>query len=618
MTQLSEIDMLWLLFCSCLLLIMQAGFTCYESGLIRSKNAANVVIKNLVDLTISIIFYGFVGFSIMFYSLDSFSQAFHPIFNISQPSIIVFFIFQAMFCATAVTITSGAVAERMSFIGYVILSVIVTCVIYPITGAWVWGDILQTNHQASWLANLGFHDFAGATVVHSVGGWVALSGILTIGPRTGRFGKNAKPISQSSITLASAGSLLIWVGWLGFNGGSTLGFSPEVLSVILNTILGGAIGLLVGMMSAYYLYKKALVLPMINGGLIGLISVTAAADLMEASDAIIIAIIASLSIIPMTNLLEKLKIDDAVGAVPVHLIGGIIASFSAGFFVELTPEQSRSDAILIQVLGILSVGAFVFLTSFSLLWVINKFVKLRVSEEEEMLGLNLSEHSVGATNQDMIMQINENLRTGDVSNKINVSAESDSYDIAQHYNSMVDMFENLSSHKEEALKKAVFEANHDALTNLLNRRAMNAALNTQVKNMQKTLEPICVALIDIDNFKRINDTHGHDVGDNVIQYTASSIRNFVKTTDIVARAGGEEFCIIFPSTTLNETAGLLENLRDKLASFPLYTGDISISFTVSIGLTEMAPNKTIAQTLKEADIALYQAKNDGRNRLGIY
>jgi Amt family ammonium transporter len=372
------------------------------------------------------------------------------------------------------------------------------------------------------------------------------------------------------------------------------------------------------MMSAYYLYKKALVLPMINGGLIGLISVTAAADLMEASDAIIIAIIASLSIIPMTNLLEKLKIDDAVGAVPVHLIGGIIASFSAGFFVELTPEQSHSDAILIQVLGILSVGAFVFLTSFSLLWVINKFVKLRVSEEEEMLGLNLSEHSVGATNQDMIMQINENLRTGDVSNKINVSAESDSYDIAQHYNSMVDMFENLSSHKEEALKKAVFEANHDALTNLLNRRAMNAALNTQVKNMQKTLEPICVALIDIDNFKRINVTHGHDVGDNVIQYTASSIRNFVKTTDIVARAGGEEFCIIFPSTTLNETAGLLENLRDKLASFPLYTGDISISFTVSIGLTEMAPNKTIAQTLKEADIALYQAKNDGRNRLGIY
>ena len=247
-----------------------------------------------------------------------------------------------------------------------------------------------------------------------------------------------------------------------------------------------------------------------------------------------------------------------------------------------------------------------------------RLISLRVSPEDEILGLNLSEHSIGASNEDMISQINDNLRSGDSGSKIVISPESDSHEVALHYNAVVDSFDTLNSQKQEALDNAVFHANHDFLTNLLNRRAMHSSLEIEIRNVIAHDLDCCLALIDIDKFKTINDEHGHDIGDKAIQYTATTIRNFVRKSDIVARAGGEEFCIIFPNTGVNECYGLLEKLRAKLEKFPLYTGDLSVSITVSIGVTGLSKEKTMGQVLKEADIALYRAKKNGRNRVDVY
>ncbi len=597
---------------------MQAGFMCLESGLVRSKNSSNVVMKNLVDLTIAFLFYGLFGFGLMFYSTNSFIGSFHPVFNGLDHKIVVFFLFQAMFCATAITLVSGAVAERMSFLGYIAISIVVSGFIYPIVGNWIWGGHIIHESSTGWLAKLGFYDYAGATVVHSVAGWVALAAMLIIGPRIGRFGEGGGPINTSSITLSAIGTLLIWVGWLGFNGGSLLRFDASVATIILNTLLGGTSGMFSAILLTYCLYRKALVIPLINGGLVGLVTITGSANILLPYQAIIFGMLAGPIVIPINALLNKYKIDDVIGVVPVHLAGGIFATIAAGFVVPLADEQSRLGAISVQFIGVVAVALFTFGASYLVMLIINKIVSLRVSAEDEIMGLNISEHNLLATNADMISQLSENIKTGDVLSKIAVDTSSESFEVAKRYNEIVDMFDGLNSTKQEALENAVYHASHDSLTSLLNRYALNKALEKEHILAKQFDEACCIALIDIDRFKSVNDTYGHDVGDKAIQHVASILSRRASLSDIVARAGGEEFCIIMPKTTLEEGASRIEKLRKQLELLPLVGEDYHIQMTISAGVALMDASSTTGHTMKYADNALYAAKEAGRNRIVVH
>ena len=270
-----QIDMVWILFCSCMVLFMQAGFSCLEAGLIRAKNTINVVIKNTVDFAISVVGFALIGFSVMFGpSLGGWiGEPFSLMKSLDSYTYLVF-IFQAMFCATATTILSGAVAERMSFYGYCFVAIFMVLLVYPIVGHWIWGGLFFSGGEEAWLTNLGIHDFAGSTAVHSVGGWVALAAIIHIGPRIGRF-DDERGIEPNSVTLTSLGVFLLWFGWLGFNGGSTLAASDQVPIIVTITIVGGVFGIVATLLLTRIRYGKPHALDILNGSLGGLVAVTA-------------------------------------------------------------------------------------------------------------------------------------------------------------------------------------------------------------------------------------------------------------------------------------------------------------------------------------------------------
>lgn len=618
MQALTQIDTLWLLFCSSLLLLMQTGFVCLESGLIRSKNNINVVMKNLLDLCVAFLGYGFVGFSIMFLIGADSIFAIHPLVSEQPVFVFVVFVFQAMFCATTATIVSGAVAERMSFGGYAFITVIVATCIYPIVGSWVWGGVLGHPSSLNWLANIGFYDFAGSTVVHSVGGWVALAAILFIGPRLGRYDNDGQDIHPSSITFACLGSLLIWIGWIGFNGGSLLRFDDTVSKVITNTIMAGVSGLSAGLIYSYVKYGKPLVLPMVNGGLVGLISVTGSADLMLPYQAILFGLVGGLIPMPVYDWLNKHKIDDAIGAVPVHLAGGIYATLATAFVLTKTNDKSLIENLLVQGLGVIVVGIFVFGATYLLLWLCSHFIHFRVNPEHELIGLNQSEHDLVGANADMLTQLTNMIKQGGSTQKISVDKYSDSYQVAQQYNKIVDMFARQARKNEHDLEKALHFASHDDLSGLHNRFAFNQALNKESENLQRYGGTYCIAILDIDFFKKINDTYGHDVGDEAIQHVAQLLKKNVRTTDTLARIGGEEFAIIFPHIDLVVAFELLNKLKNIVQNTPLKaSNNTNIPITLSGGITLMQQNEDPNQALKRADNGLYQAKNNGRNRIEI-
>ena len=248
------LDILWILLCAALVMLMQAGFSCLESGSVRTKNSINVAAKNFVDFCVSSALFWLFGFALMFGVTDSglFGTSGFLFDDTANPWLMAFFIFQLGFCGTAVTIVSGAVAERMRFAGYLVVTVIVAALIYPLVGHWAWGSAAGAA-SGGWLEQMGFIDFAGSTVVHSVGGWMSLAAIIVIGPRIGRFGKDSVPIHGHDLPLVTLGVFLLWFGWFGFNGGSTLGLTPEVPTIIVNTTISGAFGGLVAMVLVWRL-----------------------------------------------------------------------------------------------------------------------------------------------------------------------------------------------------------------------------------------------------------------------------------------------------------------------------------------------------------------------------
>ena len=440
------IDMLWILLCAGLVFLMQGGFLCLESGLTRSKNSINVAFKNVVDFGIAVLLYWAVSYGLMFGASAAgwFGRSgffFNPT-GADSPMLFSVFIFQAMFCATGATIISGATAERLKFYSYVVITVVFSVLVYPFVGHWVWAtDVL--GEPTGWLAKQGFHDFAGSSVVHSTGGWVALAIVIIIGPRLGRFDENGKPVEipGSNMPLAMLGTFLLVFGWFGFNGGSVLGFTSDVPLVMMNTLLGTVSGMVAVM--AFIPFTKKLPDPalVMNGAIAGLVAVTANCDQTGPLAALIIGAVGGLIMIGTTRLLENLQLDDAIGAVPAHLTPGIWGTLAVAFFADpgiLGTEVNRMAMFQTQLIGVVIIGFWSFVLAFTFLWVINRYFPFRVSSEEEHAGLNISEHGARTETIFLLEDMEHHARTGDLSKRVRVEPFTEVGQIARQYNKVID------------------------------------------------------------------------------------------------------------------------------------------------------------------------------------
>ncbi len=401
-TALFTANNVWMMICTALVFFMHLGFSFLEIGLTRQKNTVNILFKNFFVITIGLLIYCLGGFNLMYPGFEEGSAGFFKFagFGIGAPeggmtpayadggyTWWTDFLFQGMFAATAATIVSGAVAERIKLQSFMLFTVLYVGITYPIVGSWKWGG--------GFLDQLGFYDFAGSTLVHSVGGWAALIAVYLLGARIGKFDSEGKPraIMGHNIPLAAAGVLILWLGWFGFNGGSVLSADPELTSLTLvTTCLAAAAGGVSSALFSNILYKNYDITMFMNGVLGGLVGITAGADQMGPTDAILIGLIAGVIIVLGVALVDKLKLDDPVGAIAVHLICGIWGTLAVGLFGAMAGVEQ----FMAQLIGVGIVGAFSCVTAFIFLYGIKATMGLRVDEDEEMRGLDLAEHGMDA------------------------------------------------------------------------------------------------------------------------------------------------------------------------------------------------------------------------------
>lgn len=436
----SALDALWLLIGAVLVLIMQGGFLCLESGLTRSKNAINVALKNAFDLIVAALLYWLIGFGIMFGAHDGLllnTRWFVADFTKDEFWHASFFFFQLTFCATAATIVSGAIAERSRFKVYLIITAMISLFFYPIFGHWTWSSAV--NPVPGWLEALGFVDFAGSTAVHSLGGWVALAAVIVIGPRTGRFiNGQVQTIPGSNLPFAILGMLFFMIGWIGFNGGSTLGFSTAIAGIIVNTIIAASAGGMAGVLLAQLNADKDQTTGLtINGTLAGLVAITAGCHVVSTPMAAIIGAIGALFMFLAEKLMHRFELDDAISAVPVHLAAGIwgtIAVALLGDLDTLNTGLNRLDQLSVQLMGVAVCALFVFPLALILLSLLNRISPLRVSLEAERRGLNVSEHGAKTELGDLLSAMQTQERSGDLKQRVPVEPFTEVGQIAAQYN----------------------------------------------------------------------------------------------------------------------------------------------------------------------------------------
>lgn len=387
-----------------LVFFMHLGFSFLEIGLTRQKNTINILFKNIFIICAGLLLYYVAGFNLMYpgdfngylgfagFGLPLPENGLTPDYASGGYTYWTDFLFQGMFAATAATIVSGAVAERVKLGAFMIFTIIYVGIVYPIVGSWQWGGGFLTTLGGE---NGGFYDFAGSTLVHSVGGWAALIAIFLLGPRIGKFGADGKinAIPGHNIPLATAGVLILWLGWFGFNGGSVLSADPGATSLVLvTTSLAAAAGGFGAFILSALRYKNYDLTMFLNGILGGLVGITAGADQMSPNDAVIIGLIAGAIIVLAVALVDRLRLDDPVGAVAVHLICGIFGTLAVGLF----GAKAGVDQFIYQLTGVGIVGAFCVASAWIILFTLKKTIGLRVSKQEELEGLDLHEHGMDA------------------------------------------------------------------------------------------------------------------------------------------------------------------------------------------------------------------------------
>ncbi len=398
----TNLNVVWTAVAAFLVFFMQAGFAMVETGFTRAKNAVNIMMKNLMDFAFGTIAFFFIGFGLMFGATNGLFGTTH--FALSGTDVLgadwnwTFLIFQTVFAGTAATIVSGAMAERTKFAGYLAYSVFICAVIYPVFGSWAWGSLLDGG---GWLEHLGFQDFAGSTVVHSIGGWLALAGALVLGPRIGKYGPDGKPraIPGHNISLAALGVFILWFGWFGFNPGSTTLGDGNLGRIAVTTNMSAAAGAIAALFTAWMIYKKPDGSMALNGALAGLVAITAPCATVSPIGALFIGLIAgALVVLSVIFIDHVLKVDDPVGAVSVHGVTGAFGTLSVGLFnVEGGLFYGGGFKLLgIQAIGVAAGFVWAFGLGLVLFFVIKKTIGLRVTEEEELIGLDIGEHGMEA------------------------------------------------------------------------------------------------------------------------------------------------------------------------------------------------------------------------------
>ncbi len=864
----SELDMLWVLVSAVLVLLMQGGFLCFESGMTRTKNAINVAMKNVIDLTLAVVLFWLVGFGLMFgvdYAGIVGWSGFLPDVGAGDPWLATFFVFQTMFCATAATIVAGAIAERTRFDAYIFITVLVTGFIYPVFGHWAWGG--AHGGGAGWLATRGFVDFAGSTVVHSVGGWVALAAVIVVGPRRDRFiDGEPQTVPPSNLPLCMLGLLLFFVGWIGFNGGSTLAMSPAIPGIVANTILAGTVGA-----TTASIVRRAIVPKMdpatapIAGGLAGLVAITAGCHAVDAMQAVFIGAIGAVTMIVCDRTLLALQIDDAVGAIPVHLAAGIWGTLAVGLFgdpVSLGTGLSRGEQIVVQLQGVGACGLWAFGIAYVLLRLREPWKPIRVSADAEQIGLNVAEHGARTPMLELLEAMDRQKQSGDLSLRAPVEPFTEVGQIAASYNrvmqaleatkaqtkrivddirdgiitftpdgivtslnsgaekllrldpltsignplqqvfrdSGVDLsdqhatdlarvrgsggegqtriierrshsgkhtvlemttFEGLSgsdgsmtallrdvterrrfedqlfkekelaqvtleslgegvittdaygnitylnpvaqeitgyslpsavrlplddvlslvcddtgdairlvtseagssalerhdsvklarrdgsvthvkltsapmrdreyervgtvvvfedvSEARELERLLTYQASHDQVTGLINRREFERRLRELIIQARTDRSHHVLCYIDLDQFKLVNDTCGHNAGDELLRQLSGILTEKLRSSDVLARLGGDEFGIVFNSCTTERGIALAENMREAIEDFRFKWGDGIFSVGASIGVIGISSHAmNSAEIMSMADAACYVAKDAGRNRVHLH
>ncbi|MCP4596589.1 ammonium transporter [Neptuniibacter sp.] len=748
------LENLWLIVSALLVFMMQVGFLCLESGRTRSKNSINVAAKNISDFILSASIFWILGFGLMFgssfagfFGTDSFAFG-----ENNSAYELCFFLFQMMFCGTAATLTSGATAERMTFTGYIFVTMILSTFIYPLTGHWAWAGLFNPENPG-WLESLGFVDFAGATVVHSVGGWIALSAVLIIGPRLGRYDENRSFPSGSNLPMATMGALLIWFGWFGFNGGSVLELNEQVPGILLNTFLGAIWGGFIAS-SLHYFDKRFIDVGFILNGIIaGLVGITAACHAVSPFSAAVIGMVAGIILYYGDRWIQSLKIDDALGVIPAHLLAGIWGTLAFALFAKpefLSNDLSRIEQLTIQLLGVCVIGFYSFFVSYFLLRLVNQFYPLRVSAEDELQGLNITEHRASTELIDLLGDMEKQQSQGNYTSPVKEEPFTEVGQIARKYNQVItrinqemverDMAINqfqASERRKSAildssmdciisidwqgriiefnpsaertlgcLKKQVkgkkfidyfvlkgdrdqvrhslkhffsaanglvlnhrnsislqrisgnqfpaevtitstrmddesrteftlhirdvtkdqklqsrlkFLAYQDPLTSLSNRTHLMKQLNSAIHLAQSTKETVALLFMDLDKFKKINDTLGHKAGDELLCEVAHRLTKVSRQEDIIARWGGDEFIVVLSGELSDEIiSNKAQNILEVMRN-PVEIAGKQFSIPTSIGVALSVHGSIEADHLiQEADIAMYSAKMNGRDNFKLF
>jgi Amt family ammonium transporter len=509
MTQIPSLDIAWVLIASALVLLMQAGFLCLEAGATRSKNSINVAIKNLSDFAVAALLFAMFGYSLMFGATRAGwigPVGFLGANGALDARELTFFVFQVMFCGTATTIVSGAVAERMRFGGYLVVAAVVSGLVYTLFGHWAWNGLTGGPEQG-WLRGLGFVDFAGATVVHGVAAWSALALVLILGARRGRFAEDGTPrrIQGHDLPFAMLGALLLWIGWLGFNGGSALALNDRVPVILANTLLAGSAGLIAGLTSSWLRLGRSDVMAVLNGSLAGLVAITAGCHAVTPASAIAIGGIGGLLMELGTVALERAQIDDVVGVIPVHGLAGAWGTAAVALFGDLEllgTGLGRAEQLGVQLLGV----GVAFVWSFGLIYIvfrgIDRVFPLRVSADDERVGLNVAEHGATTELLDLLLDMDVQARSGDLSHRVAVEPFTEVGQIAGRYNLVMESLEEAATRAGRIKDEFISTVSHELRTPLT---SINASLGLMADGVVGELQGESRDLVRIarDNSDRL-------------------------------------------------------------------------------------------------------------------
>jgi Amt family ammonium transporter len=553
-----NLDIIWILIAAAMVMLMQAGFTALESGMTRAKNTINVAMKNITDFIAAILIFFFIGYALMFgdsvgglFGFSAFSLT-----GLNEPADYAFFVFQATFAGTAATIISGAVAERMRFSAYVIVSCIVVAFVYPVSGHWIWAS-------DGWLAQKQMVDFAGSTVVHSLGAWVGLAGAILLGPRLGRFDENGKATNMQghSLVMAVLGVLVLWFGWFGFNGGSTLTGDSSVAIILANTILcASAGGISCFLVSMFMSGGEVKIEKLLNGVVAGLVAITAGCAVMEPSGAVWLGLCTGVIIFYFEEfLLNVCKIDDPVNVVAAHGIAGAWGTLALAFFAPAAnlPLGGAWPQFAVQLQGVIAVLAWGLGCGFVLFGILKSFDYLRVSPEGENMGLNVHEHGASSglmeTMDAMKSVVSANRGTGesDLTHRLKVEIGSQEGDVARLFNELMESFHDTIL----TIKNGTTELANAATT----MRQTSVDIETDANSQSKSIQEATEAITNMSTS---------------IQDVADSTTNMADTTKQVS----------------GEVSSILETMRDTSQSVSLLSNKIDDSHQVINDLLSQSDN----------------------------